>query len=112
MDSNECIICLDECKTNYIQYPTKKSGCKCKYYIHDECNIKFIKNECIICRAQFNNQQIEVNNDQSINNFRHELNENRNINCSSYKLNLPALIFILIFLLILVFFIVSLSLYY
>lgn len=109
MDPKECIICLDECKSNYIQYPTNNSGCKCKYYIHNECNIQWLKDECIICHTQFNNNQIEENNNQQMNNFHHELNEN--INCIFCKLNLNYFICILIFVFILVFLILGLSLY-
>ena len=105
MNENECIICLDECKTNYIQYPTNNSECKCKYYIHNKCNNKWKKNECIICHTQFMNEQIENENNQiqNNNNFHHELDENIGmINCTfctlpkSYFICLIIILFILV----------------
>ena len=128
MGSNECIICLDNCKSKYIQYPVNYSGCSCKYYIHDECNNKWNKNECIICHTPFNNKQIEIenndnqienndnqienndnqteNNDNKIennNNFHHELDENiRTINCIFCRLPKSYFICVIIILFILV----------
>jgi hypothetical protein len=102
MNQNECIICLDDCESKYIQYPVNYSGCSCKYYIHNECNNKWGKKECIICHTPFNNEQIEIKNNQiENNNFHHELDENIGmINCTFCRL--PYFICLIIILFILV----------
>lgn len=98
MNTNECIICLDECKADYIQYPTNNSKCKCKYYIHNKCNKKWEKNECIICHTQF-----IIENNQIENNYHHDLDENITIiNCICCKLPKSYLICLIIILFILV----------
>jgi len=51
-ESNECIICLDEC--DKISETFLEKPCKCKYYLHKKCLINWInvnkENSCLICK--------------------------------------------------------------
>ena len=48
MESNNCIVCLEDCINN-------NEMCKCVYYIHNECLQKWRinKNKCVICDIQY-----------------------------------------------------------
>ena len=52
-----CIICLDECKNNYLQFPNNITECKCKYNVHKSCleyynnHTNIITYKCFLCRG-------------------------------------------------------------
>lgn len=52
-DSNKnadvCIFCLDDNNTL-----TKNTHCKCNYYYHATCMTKFNKQECLMCKKNWN----------------------------------------------------------
>lgn len=53
----DCILCLDKCEDNYLQFPNKLSECKCKYIVHKKCleyynnHTNIIKYNCYLCRG-------------------------------------------------------------
>ena len=63
-----CIICLEECNSDYNQNPNDKSNCGCKYSIHEHCKLKWNKKECIICHKKQVEQQIIIRQTQETNN--------------------------------------------
>ena len=52
----DCIICLDNCNHDYIQFPNNLTNCRCKYNVHESClnhykkYNNFIKYRCFLCR--------------------------------------------------------------
>ena len=51
-----CLICLDNCENNFLQFPNNLTKCTCRYCVHDEC-IDYYKDfdniirfKCLICR--------------------------------------------------------------
>jgi hypothetical protein len=48
MESNNCIVCLEDCINN-------NEMCKCVYYIHNEClrRWRINKNKCLICDVPY-----------------------------------------------------------
>ena len=32
-----CLICLDNCENNFLQFPNNLTKCTCRYCVHDEC---------------------------------------------------------------------------
>ena len=53
-ESNECIICLEQC--DKISETFLEKTCKCKYYLHQKCLINWInvnkENSCLICKEK------------------------------------------------------------
>ena len=56
---DKCIICLEECNVDILDYKEVNKLCECKYKIHNECLEEYMNSmngyKCMICKKELYN---------------------------------------------------------